>query len=50
MSSTTIIQEPSSITINKKLKSTLTTAMHFTLLYGTAFAFIGLTAFTWINF
>lgn len=50
MSSTTIIEESSNITINKKLKSALTTAMHFAFLYGAAFICIGLTAFTWINF
>ncbi|WP_413479319.1 hypothetical protein [Vibrio hibernica] len=36
--------------ISNKFKSVLTTALHFGLLYGSAFVFIALTAFTWINF
>ncbi len=42
-------EQPETI-ISNRFKSVLTTALHFGLLYGSAFVFIALTAFTWINF
>ncbi|WP_194088943.1 hypothetical protein [Vibrio hibernica] len=50
MNTITFTAEQPKTTLSNKLKSAIKIALHVGLLYGSAFVFIALTAFTWINF
>ncbi|MBD1572535.1 hypothetical protein HC725_04490 [Vibrio sp. S17_S38] len=50
MNTITFIAEQPKKIISNQFKNAMTTALYFGLLYGSAFAFIALTSFTWINF